>query len=198
MGYSRTRRVRPQLDPSRSRSPPIPLIIPPFSSSYRRFDRLRSLSYADTHVIMICFSVERPESLENVEAKWIGEVEHYCPDVVVILVGECVLEVEVPLSRALSCRTRTMGMRLIPRLFPIHSIPCRLRRQPSNVIFEKTHWPLNGFVNEGIPKERYHMKMGWTWPSGYERSGTWVSPAWESPSKPACEPSSLKPTYSLS
>lgn len=33
------------------------------------FDRLRSLSYADTHVCMICFSVERPESLENVEAK---------------------------------------------------------------------------------------------------------------------------------
>lgn len=53
-----------------------------------RFDRLRSLSYADTHVIMICFSVERPESLENVEAKWIGEVEHFCPEARVVLIGE--------------------------------------------------------------------------------------------------------------
>jgi Rho family, other len=33
------------------------------------FDRLRSLSYAETHVIMICFSVDNPISLENVEAK---------------------------------------------------------------------------------------------------------------------------------
>jgi GTPase SAR1 family protein len=37
---------------------------------------------------MVCFSVERPESLENVEAKWIGEVDHYCPDVMIVLVGE--------------------------------------------------------------------------------------------------------------
>ena len=33
------------------------------------FDRLRSLSYAETHVIMICFSVDNPTSLENVESK---------------------------------------------------------------------------------------------------------------------------------
>ena len=33
------------------------------------FDRLRSLSYAETHVIMICFSVDNPISLENVESK---------------------------------------------------------------------------------------------------------------------------------
>ncbi|CAE6487791.1 unnamed protein product [Rhizoctonia solani] len=38
------------------------------------FDRLRSLSYADTHLIMLCFSVDNPISLENVESKWIEEV----------------------------------------------------------------------------------------------------------------------------
>lgn len=57
------------------------------TAGQEEFDRLRSLSYADTHVIMICFSVERPESLENVEAKWIGEVDHYCPDVMIVLVA---------------------------------------------------------------------------------------------------------------
>lgn len=29
------------------------------------FDRLRSLSYAETHVIMICFSVSRPFTTPN-------------------------------------------------------------------------------------------------------------------------------------
>ena len=38
------------------------------------FDRLRSLSYAETHVIMICFSVDNPVSLENVESKVITTV----------------------------------------------------------------------------------------------------------------------------
>ena len=33
------------------------------------FDRLRSLSYADTHVILVCFSVDNPTSLANVEDK---------------------------------------------------------------------------------------------------------------------------------
>ena len=89
MGYSRSRRVSPYV-PSLPHCPPISLTI---NYPSHRFDRLRSLSYADTHVIMICFSVERPESLENVEAKWIGEVEHYCPDVEVILVGKCALSI---------------------------------------------------------------------------------------------------------
>ncbi|KIJ55343.1 hypothetical protein M422DRAFT_219987 [Sphaerobolus stellatus SS14] len=51
------------------------------------FDRLRSLSYAETHVIMLCFSVDSPVSLENVETKWIDEVIEHCPGVKIILVA---------------------------------------------------------------------------------------------------------------
>ncbi|GAB1518222.1 Rho GTPase [Rhizoctonia solani] len=51
------------------------------------FDRLRSLSYADTHLIMLCFSVDNPISLENVESKWIEEVLEHCPGVKIVLVG---------------------------------------------------------------------------------------------------------------
>lgn len=51
---------------------------PPFSfaaplSGQEEFDRLRSLSYAETHVVMICFSVDNPVSLENVESKVVRE-----------------------------------------------------------------------------------------------------------------------------
>ncbi|SCV68333.1 BQ2448_454 [Microbotryum intermedium] len=51
------------------------------------FDRLRSLSYADSHVICICFSVDQPTSLENVVTKWIEEVYELCPGVKVCLVA---------------------------------------------------------------------------------------------------------------
>jgi Rho family protein len=56
-------------------------------SGQEEFDRLRSLSYAETHVIMICFSVDNPTSLENVESKWIDEILEYCPGVKLVLVA---------------------------------------------------------------------------------------------------------------
>ncbi|KAG8887547.1 Rho GTPase [Tulasnella sp. 332] len=51
------------------------------------FDRLRSLSYAETHVVMLCFSVDNPTSLENVESKWVDEILEFCPGVKIVLVA---------------------------------------------------------------------------------------------------------------
>ncbi|CAL1277647.1 unnamed protein product [Larinioides sclopetarius] len=51
------------------------------------YDRLRPLSYPDTNVILICFSIDCPDSLENIPEKWNPEVKHFCPDVPVIVVG---------------------------------------------------------------------------------------------------------------
>ncbi|CAL8128682.1 unnamed protein product [Orchesella dallaii] len=51
------------------------------------YDRLRPLSYPDTNVMLICFSIDSPDSLENVLEKWSPEVKHYCPNVPIILVG---------------------------------------------------------------------------------------------------------------
>lgn len=51
------------------------------------FDRLRSLSYAETHVVMMCFSVDNPTSLENIEGKWVDEILEFCPGVKVVLVA---------------------------------------------------------------------------------------------------------------
>ncbi|KAG1801956.1 P-loop containing nucleoside triphosphate hydrolase protein [Suillus variegatus] len=51
------------------------------------YDRLRPLSYPDTHVILICFAVDSPDSLDNVQEKWISEVMHFCAGLPIILVG---------------------------------------------------------------------------------------------------------------
>ncbi|ESW98534.1 hypothetical protein KL930_002257 [Ogataea haglerorum] len=51
------------------------------------YDRLRPLSYPDSNVILICFSVDSPDTLDNVQEKWISEVLHFCQDVPMILVG---------------------------------------------------------------------------------------------------------------
>lgn len=51
------------------------------------YDRLRPLSYPDSNVILICFSIDSPDSLDNVQEKWISEVLHFCQGVPIILVG---------------------------------------------------------------------------------------------------------------
>ncbi|KAG1439405.1 hypothetical protein G6F56_012310 [Rhizopus delemar] len=51
------------------------------------YDRLRPLSYPDSHVILICFAVDSPDSLDNVQEKWISEVLHFCQGLPIVLVG---------------------------------------------------------------------------------------------------------------
>eukprot|EP00842_Homolaphlyctis_polyrhiza_P004410 jgi/Hompol1/4970/HPOL_004082-RA len=51
------------------------------------YDRLRPLSYPDSHVILICYAIDSPDSLDNVQEKWISEVIHFCAGLPIILVG---------------------------------------------------------------------------------------------------------------
>jgi len=51
------------------------------------YDRLRPLSYPQTDVFLVCFSVVSPASFENVKEKWFPEVHHHCPGVPCLIVG---------------------------------------------------------------------------------------------------------------
>ena len=56
-------------------------------SGQEDYDRLRPLSYPDTNVFLVCFSLVRKISLDNVLVKWIPEIAHYSPNTPAILVG---------------------------------------------------------------------------------------------------------------
>jgi Ras-related C3 botulinum toxin substrate 1 len=51
------------------------------------YDRLRPLSYPQTDVFLVCFSVISPSSYENVKSKWFPEISHHAPGVPFLLVG---------------------------------------------------------------------------------------------------------------
>eukprot|EP00494_Astrolonche_serrata_P022741 UN22998 len=51
------------------------------------YDRLRPLSYPQTDVFLVCFSVISEPSFNNVQQKWIPEITHHAPNVPIILVG---------------------------------------------------------------------------------------------------------------
>ncbi|CAG5123966.1 unnamed protein product [Candidula unifasciata] len=48
---------------------------------------LRILSYPETSIFLVCFSVVMPESLKHVESKWVPEILHSVPHAPFILVG---------------------------------------------------------------------------------------------------------------
>jgi len=51
------------------------------------YERLRPLAYSKAHVLLIAFSIDSPDSLSNVQNKWIEEAQERCPNVPTILVG---------------------------------------------------------------------------------------------------------------
>ena len=59
----------------------------PLSIGQEDYDRLRPLSYPQTDVFLVCFSVTSPASFENVKEKWFPEVHHHCPGVPCLIVG---------------------------------------------------------------------------------------------------------------
>jgi Ras-related C3 botulinum toxin substrate 1 len=51
------------------------------------YDRLRPLSYPQTDVFLVCYSIISPHSFDNVKSKWWPEIQHHAPGVPIILVG---------------------------------------------------------------------------------------------------------------
>ncbi|TNY18909.1 ras family-domain-containing protein [Rhodotorula diobovata] len=58
------------------------------TAGQEEYERLRPLSYSKSHVILIAFALDTPDSLDNVSVKWIEEVRELCgPHIPVLLVG---------------------------------------------------------------------------------------------------------------
>jgi len=57
------------------------------TAGQEEYSRLRALSYPETDVFLLCFSVVSPSSFENIRTKWNPEVSHHCPEARLMLVG---------------------------------------------------------------------------------------------------------------
>lgn len=51
------------------------------------YDKLRPLSYPQTDVFLICFSIISPYSFENVKSKWWPEIQNHAAGVPIVLCG---------------------------------------------------------------------------------------------------------------
>jgi len=94
------------------------------------YDRLRPLSYPQTDVFLICFSVVSPSSFENVTTKWCPEIKHHCPDAPIILIGTKIdlredKEVIGQLSaQGLSAIKREQGIKMANKVRAVKYLEC--------------------------------------------------------------------------
>ncbi|KAJ3115846.1 hypothetical protein HDU96_011034 [Phlyctochytrium bullatum] len=71
------------------------------TAGQEEFERLRPLSYSESHIIFICFDVTRRESLENIAEKWYPEVNQYCHGVPIVVVG-CKMDMRAQVPNSVS------------------------------------------------------------------------------------------------
>eukprot|EP01090_Pellita_catalonica_P019151 TRINITY_DN63_c0_g2_i1.p1 TRINITY_DN63_c0_g2~~TRINITY_DN63_c0_g2_i1.p1 ORF type:complete len:198 (+),score=39.11 TRINITY_DN63_c0_g2_i1:135-728(+) len=57
------------------------------TAGQEEYSRLRALSYPETDVFLLCFSVVSPASFDNIKTKWFPEINHNCLEAKKILVG---------------------------------------------------------------------------------------------------------------
>ncbi|KAJ5072105.1 hypothetical protein M0811_09485 [Anaeramoeba ignava] len=99
------------------------------------YDRLRPLSYPQTDVFLICFSLISPSSFESVRDKWIPEIKRFCPDIPFILVGlkldlrddqDTIMILE---EKGLSPITYQQGLEMAKEINAFNYIECSARKQ---------------------------------------------------------------------
>lgn len=94
------------------------------------YDRLRPLSYPQTDVFLICFSIISPASFENVRAKWYPEVSHHCPDTPKILVGtkldlrEDKEKIQMLAAKNMSPLTYPQGLQMAKEINAVKYLEC--------------------------------------------------------------------------
>jgi len=125
------------------------------------YDRLRPLSYPQTDVFLICFSLVSPASFENVRAKWFPEVSHHCPNTPIILVGtkldlrEDKETIEKLKEKKLAPITYPQGLAMMKEITAVKYVECSALTQKGlkQVFDEAIRSVLNPIVKEKRKKK---------------------------------------------
>jgi len=94
------------------------------------YDRLRPLSYPQTDVFLVCFSVISSSSYENVKTKWVPEIQHHAPNVPILLVGtKSDLRKDENTIKQLNSRQQTMvtveaGQKMAKEIGAVNFLEC--------------------------------------------------------------------------
>uniref|UniRef100_A0A1I8NK09 Ras family protein n=1 Tax=Musca domestica TaxID=7370 RepID=A0A1I8NK09_MUSDO len=92
----------------------------------KEFDRINRLSYRNTDVFVICFSVDRPDDLCYVHLKWLPEIRVHCPGPVPIILVATKVDMRNIIQETPRrwCITKEQGRRMAKVIKATYYIEC--------------------------------------------------------------------------
>ena len=118
------------------------------------YDRLRPLSYPQTDIFLVCFSVISKSSFENVKTKWIPEIRHHVPEAAVLLAG---LKIDLRndqdvISKIGSAITTQQGYSLAKEIGAKQYVECSsLTQQGLKNVFDEA---VRAGLNKSVPAKK--------------------------------------------
>ncbi len=105
----------------------------------RDYDRLRPLSYPQTDVFILAYSVMSPSSFANVTSKWLPEIRHHAPQTPILLAGlKTDLRGSAPAGYTGTIRSAANGKALARSLGLVYRECSALSQNGMKAVFETT------------------------------------------------------------
>jgi len=130
------------------------------TAGQEEYEGLRPLSYAKSHVILIAFSIDTPDSLENVTVKWIEEVRSICGHTIPIILVGCKSDLRPPQDHPdyLKYVTRAQAERVAHEIGARHYKECSaLRIEGVDDVFEVAT-RASMLMRDGAPSNTHHRR----------------------------------------
>lgn len=107
------------------------------TAGQEEYERLRPLSYSKAHIILIAFSVDTPDSLDNVTQKWIEEVRSICGTQIPVILVACKTDLR---DRAIENGTYS----------PENFIDTETGRRVAQSIRARGYYETSALLNQGV------------------------------------------------
>jgi len=146
------------------------------TAGQEEYERLRPLSYSKSHVILIAFAIDTPDSLDNVQVKWVEEVRNICgPTIPILLVG-CKADLR-PFPDSPDFVSRAQAERVASAIGARAYKECSaLKIEGVDDVFEAatraSMLMREGVPTSGVGPERQHHRRKSSGKSGMEEEGT--------------------------
>lgn len=151
------------------------------------YDRLRPLSYPQTDIFFVCFSVVSRTSFMNVRDKWVPEIQHHCPGAPWVLVGNKAdlrddsSTLDALAIKKMTCVTKEEGEALAKALGAVAYIEnSALTQQNIKFLFDEA---VRQVINR--PKTKAKAKGGFGFGFGFGKGSSSSSSSFSSVSYPS-------------
>lgn len=104
------------------------------------YDTIRPLSYRETDLVLLCYTIENKKRISNISKKWLMEIKNYCPSSQFFLIGlkKDMRDMDDPTIDKSSIISESDGRKVAEDINAAKFFECSARTGENvNVIFEE-------------------------------------------------------------